>query len=391
MLKLENSLQNYNWGSRTFLSETYNFTNPHNLPMAELWIGTHPKTPSKVHYNNKISFLSDIINSNPQKLLGSSVYQYFGELPFLFKIICVENPLSIQVHPNKIFAKQGFLKENSRSIPINSYKRNYKDKNYKPELIYAITPFHALIGFKTFAQINSLLNIINEIHPSINIFLRMPNQNNLLKLLKYLLLLKGQEKLKAFNILKSKLKLFKEEPWHTIKTIIINYPEDNSLFLLLFFNNIFLKPGEAVFISCGTPHIYLKGNAIEISANSDNVLRAGLTSKYIDISEFLMNLKLSDSLLSKILIKPKKLQNELRFPIEILDFAFTIHVLTNELQNINQKSMAILFCIQGDFTIIKDDRLLLLKSGESCFVSAEEMPIKIKGNGSLARVFNELY
>ncbi|PPI88305.1 mannose-6-phosphate isomerase, class I [Candidatus Pantoea edessiphila] len=389
MLKLKNSLKNYEWGSRTFLSNAYNIHNPQNLPMAELWIGINLQNPSKVYYNNKISLLSDVLKKDPYKLLGNAVAKYFGALPFLFKILCIEHPLSIQVHPNKILAKKGFIRENIKLIPLDSYKRNYKDNNYKPELIYAMRPFHALIGFRNFSEITSLLNKIINIHPCISYFQRNPNRDNLLKLLKFLLFLKGKEKLLTLNLLKSCIKSLTIEPWKTINDIIMYYPQDNGLFLFLFLNNFFLKTGEAVFIPPGTPHSYLKGIAVEVCANSDNVIRAGLTSKYVDILDFLINIKFEESSLENFLIRPKKLKNELQFTVTVNDFIFAIHNLKDEYHIINQNSMAILFCIEGNFSIINNKIHITMKSGESYFISADEMPITIKGNGCLARVFNK--
>ncbi|MXP50955.1 mannose-6-phosphate isomerase, class I [Pantoea sp. SoEX] len=389
ILKLKNSLKFYKWGSIDFLADTYNIHNSKKLPIAELWIGTHYQNPSKVYYNNQLRLLSEIINIDPDKFLGNAVAKYFGELPFLFKILCIDNPLSIQVHPKKSFAKRGFLKENKLSIKLDMNKRNYKDKNHKPELIYAITDFHALIGFRNCSQIIPLLDKIIDIHPLISKFQNRPNNSNLLKLLKYFLCLKNNEKIIALKILKSNIKYLKTEPWKTIKNVMINYPEDNGLFLLIFLNIFSLKPGEALFVPPGIPHTYLKGNAIEISANSDNVIRAGLTSKHIDISDFLINIQFKETFKNQILIKTKKLKNEIQFLIPIKDFAFAVHSLQNIHQTIYQKSMAILFCISGEFSIIKNNKNILFKSGESCFVSADEMPIIITGNGCIARVFNK--
>ncbi|PPI86794.1 mannose-6-phosphate isomerase, class I [Candidatus Pantoea edessiphila] len=391
ILKLKNSLQYYEWGNKYFLKNHYNIKNPRNLPMAELWIGTHPKNPSKVYFNNKTILLSDVININPQQLLSNSVFQYFGsDLPFLFKILCVENPLSIQVHPNKFNAKLGFENENIKSIPLNSDNRIYKDDNYKPELIYAITPFYVLSGFKKFSQIIILLNKVIDINPSISCFQKNPNKYTLSKVLKYFLYLEGKEKLIALNKLKSNVEVLKEEPWNILKKIMKQYPEDNGLFLFLFFNYVFVKPGEAIFIDSGTPHTYLKGIAIEISANSDNVIRAGLTSKYKNIPEFLTNITYQENFLNQMVIKPEKRINEVHFPVKVKDFSFSIHSLQNESQFIYQRSMAILFCIAGQFAIVKKNKHVIFKSGESYFISADEMPINITGNGLFARVFNKL-
>lgn len=390
MQKLNNSLQNYAWGSKTALTELYGIENPQGLPMAELWMGAHPKSPSTVEVNGEVRSLREIIDADKVAMLGKAVAERFGELPFLFKVLCADQPLSIQVHPSKAAAEQGFARENAAGIPLSAAERNYKDANHKPELVYALTPFQAMNGFRELHEIVSLLEPVAGAHPQIAHFLENANEANLAKLFATLLSLQDEAKSRAIGVLKSALNGREGEPWQTIKSIAIDYPDDSGLFSPLLLNVITLQPGEAMFLFAETPHAYLKGVALEVMANSDNVLRAGLTPKFIDIPELLANLKFQAKPAATLLTQPQRDGETLNFPIPVEDFAFAIHGLSAAPQELAQNSAALLFCIEGQAIIEKSGQQLVLKPGESCFVAANESPVNAAGTGRLARVFNTL-
>ena len=390
MQKLNNSLQNYAWGSKTTLTELYGTENPQGLPMAELWMGAHPKSPSTVEVNGITRSLRDVINDDQVATLGAAVAQRFGELPFLFKVLCADQPLSIQVHPSKTAAEAGFARENAAGIPLSAAERNYKDANHKPELVYALTPFQAMNGFRELPEIVSLLEPVAGAHPQIAHFLENASEAALAKLFATLLSLKDESKTRALGVLKSALNAREGEPWQTIKTIASDYPDDNGLFSPLLLNVITLQPGEAMFLFAETPHAYLKGVALEVMANSDNVLRAGLTPKFIDIPELLANLKFEAKPAATLLTQPQTQGDSLNFPIPVEDFAFAIHTLSATPQTLAQHSAALLFCIEGLAVIEKAGQQLVLQPGESCFVAASESPVSAAGTGRLARVYNAL-
>lgn len=390
MQKLNNSLQNYAWGSKTALTELYGIENPQGLPMAELWMGAHPKSPSTVEVNGEARSLREVIDGDKVATLGRAVAERFGELPFLFKVLCADQPLSIQVHPSKAAAEQGFARENAAGIPLSAAERNYKDANHKPELVYALTPFQAMNGFRELHEIVSLLEPVAGAHPQIAHFLENANEANLAKLFATLLSLQDEAKSRAIGVLKSALNAREGEPWQTIKSIAIDYPDDSGLFSPLLLNVITLQPGEAMFLFAETPHAYLKGVALEVMANSDNVLRAGLTPKFIDIPELLANLKFQAKPAATLLTQPQCDGETLNFPIPVEDFAFAIHGLSAAPQALAQNSAALLFCIEGQAVIEKSGQQLVLKPGESCFVAANESPVNAAGTGRLARVFNTL-
>ncbi|EOE0256274.1 mannose-6-phosphate isomerase [Enterobacter hormaechei] len=393
MQKLINSVQNYAWGSKTALTDLYGIANPDNLPMAELWMGAHPKSSSKIEdASGQVRSLRDVIDADADKaaLLGDKVANRFGELPFLFKVLCADQPLSIQVHPNKKASELGFAKENAAGIPLDAAERNYKDPNHKPELVFALTPFLAMNAFREFSEIISLLQPVAGAHNAIAHFLENPNAEALSELFASLLNMQAEEKSHALAVLKAALNSQQGEPWDTIRVISAFYPDDSGLFSPLLLNVVKLNPGEAMFLFAETPHAYLNGVALEVMANSDNVLRAGLTPKYIDIPELVANVKFVAKPAAELLTQPVKNGAELDFPIPVDDFAFSLHDLSADETAIAQESAAILFCVEGEATLHKDSERLVLKPGESAFVAANESPVRVSGTGRLARVFNKL-
>ena len=391
MQKLINSVQNYAWGSKTALTELYGIANPDNLPMAELWMGAHPKSSSKVQdAQGNVQTLRDVIDTNKTALLGEAVAARFGELPFLFKVLCADQPLSIQVHPNKQASEAGFAKENAAGIPLDAAERNYKDPNHKPELVFALTPFLAMNAFRPFADIVSLLQPVAGAHHAIAHFLEAPGAERLSELFASLLNMQGEEKSRALAVLKAALSSQQGEPWQTIRLIAEFYPEDSGLFSPLLLNVVKLNPGEAMFLFAETPHAYLQGVALEVMANSDNVLRAGLTPKYIDIPELVANVKFTPKPANTLLTQPVKQADELSFPIPVEDFAFSLHDLSTQGAQVAQQSAAILFCVEGEAVVAKGDSRLTLKPGESAFVGADESPVTLSGVGRVARVYNKL-
>jgi len=391
MKKMINTVQHYAWGSKDALTRLYGIANPDNQPMAELWMGAHPKSSSTIsdEQGNPIS-LRDYIARQPEACLGAAVAKRFGELPFLFKVLCAQEPLSIQVHPSKTASERGFALENAKGVPLDAANRNYKDPNHKPELVFALTPFQAMNGFREPAAIASLLQPVAGAHPSIAAFLQHPDERHLATLFGDLLSMTGEQKSLALDILKTTVERQHGEPWATIAAIAKVYPDDSGLFSPLLLNVITLQPGQAMFLYAETPHAYLHGVSLEVMANSDNVLRAGLTPKYIDVPELLANVKFVAKPEDALLTKPEGTPIAQSFPVPVADFAFSLHPLTASAQSLNQQSAAILFCVEGRAIVEKAGEAITLNPGVSAFIAAEESPVNVSGTGRLARVYNEL-
>ena len=391
MQKLINSVQNYAWGSKTALTELYGMANPEGLPMAELWMGAHPKSSSKItDSHGVVQSLRDVIDADKTTLLGANVATRFGELPYLFKVLCAAQPLSIQVHPSKKAAEAGFAKENAAGIPLDAAERNYKDPNHKPELVFALTPFLAMNAFREFAEIASLLQPVADANPAIGEFIAQPTSERLSALFAGLLNMQGDEKAHALKVLRAALENQQGPAWDAIRLIAEFYPDDSGLFSPLLLNIVQLNPGEAMFLYAETPHAYLRGTGLEVMANSDNVLRAGLTPKYIDIPELVANVKFTAKPANELLTQPAQHGEALEFPIPVEDFAFSLHALSASEATLTQDGAAILFCVDGESVLSKNDQRLVLKPGESAFVAANESPVQVSGSGRLARVYNKL-
>lgn len=419
MFKLHNTIQNYAWGSKTALTDLFNIKNTELLPMAEIWMGAHPKSSSKLIQNTQtepvlfsqslaiatteapdLISLRDYLNENLSGHLGKQAAEKFGELPFLFKVLCANEPLSIQVHPSRAAAIEGFKRENDANIPLDSPIRDYKDPNHKPELIYALTDFIAMNGFRTLEDITELLTPLINTHSLIQNFIATPNETALATLFEGLLKLEGDEKQNTLNSLKHilKLKLTKLEnlsknhqlTWQTLAWIADIYPDDAGLFAPLLLNVIQLKPGEAMFLYANTPHAYLNGTGLEIMANSDNVLRAGLTPKNINLPELMANLEFLPKEQNALLMRATREGMSSIFPIPVEDFSFAIHTLKKDLPLIiKQNSAAIYFCIKGhvELSNSSDSKTLQLNPGESCFVSLLTPDITIQGEGIVAQAY----
>ncbi|MGO2346975.1 MAG: mannose-6-phosphate isomerase, partial [Providencia sp.] len=376
--------------SKTALTKLYGISNPNNLPMAELWMGAHPKASSDVIVpeSNQVISLETLISSDPDKYLGKNIALHYGRLPYLFKVLCAAQPLSVQVHPNKTYAEVGFAKENAAGISLDSPIRNYKDDNHKPELIYALTPFKAMNAFRPLSEIAQLLDFVSAAHPDIQLFVQSPSEEKLARLFAQILNLAGEQKELALGVLKAALNSRQGEPWNSIKQMVSLYPEDNGLFSPLLLNVVELQPGEAMFLYARTPHAYLEGVGLEVMANSDNVLRAGLTNKHIDITELIANIDFKPTKADDLLSIPEKYGNIWKYNIPVEDFSFNIYSINDSGIAVDNNTASILFCIEGELVLSSGNDIINIGSGESIFLPAYEESISIKGNGKLARVFN---
>lgn len=295
---LVGTVQHYEWGGKQFISQFIGVENPSQKPMAEYWLGAHNNAPSLVNIEvSKTQPLNEFIQNNPADILGENIYQSFGRLPFLFKILDVKDMLSIQVHPSKEAAVIAFEEENKKGIPLNAPHRNYKDDNHKPELMVALSDFWLLHGFKPVADLKKTL--ANT--PCLEYLLPIFEDGNYQALYQEVMWY-DESKVKAVfekhinSILpqyhKGELKKSDENFWvaRAYETFC-KQGYDKGLFSIYFFNIVHLKVGEAIFQDAGVPHAYLEGQNLELMANSDNVLRGGLTPKHVDVPELLQHIK----------------------------------------------------------------------------------------------------
>jgi mannose-6-phosphate isomerase len=280
-LLLENRIQHYAWGMQgpgAFIPRLLGIPPETEVPYAELWIGTHPKALSAVVDGERRIALPDLLASDPGRILGPQVARDFaGQLPFLFKVLSAAAPLSIQAHPNK---------EQARELHARDPK-NYPDDNHKPEVAVALDHLSLLAGFKPADELAKLRAQYPELAGL------LPAGATPRDICARLIAAMDNGSLaKAISALAARLGSAapggeSDEIETTFLRLAADYPNDIGMVLMFCLNHLQLQPGQAIFLGPGIPHAYLRGNIIECMATSDNVVRAGLTPKYIDTTALL--------------------------------------------------------------------------------------------------------
>ena len=290
-------IRTYAWGSRTAIAEFTGRPVPTAHPEAELWFGAHPADPARLQGPGGERSLLDAIAADPDGELGPAVRERFGDvLPFLVKVLAADEPLSLQAHPSAQQALEGYQREDRRGVPLTSPVRNFRDRSHKPELLVALSDFEALAGFRPAAHSVALMRAlaVPGLDPYIALLTDQSDAAGLRALFTTWItapqpdidslipaVLDG-----AVTYIRSGAKEFVAEA-RTILELGERYPGDAGVLAALLLNRIGLAPGEGIFLPAGNLHSYLCGVGIEVMANSDNVLRGGLTPKHVDVPELL--------------------------------------------------------------------------------------------------------
>ncbi|CAM3811377.1 mannose-6-phosphate isomerase, class I [Smaragdicoccus niigatensis] len=297
MQLLEGALRSYAWGSRTAIADLCGRPSPSKHPEAELWLGAHPGDPAFVVSDGARTSLLDVIATSPESSLGTQVLPAFGpRLPYLLKILAADEPLSLQAHPSLAQAKEGFTRENRAGVPIDSPVRNYKDESHKPELIVALSPFDALAGFRDPHRTIALLAALEvpALQTYIDLLAGAPDESGLRAVFTTWITMPppAMEALIA-QVLDGCVKYLSgtsreyAQDVRLVLEIANIYPGDAGVLGVMLLNRVQLQAGEGLFLAAGNLHAYLRGLGVELMANSDNVLRGGLTPKHIDVPELL--------------------------------------------------------------------------------------------------------
>jgi mannose-6-phosphate isomerase len=305
LYEIENVLRDYAWGSTTAIAALLGRPESGG-PEAELWIGAHPDSPSLAHLpeDGSTAPLDALIKRDPEHFLGADSVARFGpRLPFLTKILAAAQPLSLQVHPSLEQAKAGFARENAEGVAADAPDRNYRDDNHKPEMILALTPFEALCGFRPAAASRAVLQHVAAacdaagrgvpaLITALLADLDDKDERAALRTAFERLISGGQAVAEGTALVVAALHSgaslapFDAE-LSTAISLNEKYPGDPGVLISLLLNRISLEPGEAVYLPAGNVHAYLHGLGVEVMASSDNVLRGGLTPKYVDVPELL--------------------------------------------------------------------------------------------------------
>ncbi|SHO55873.1 Mannose-6-phosphate isomerase [Vibrio quintilis] len=388
---MKNVIQNYAWGSRQSIRDMFDIPNPEQQPQAEVWMGAHPNGCSEIIENNEQQLLSDFIQLDRSGILGVSTDIQFGELPFLFKILAAEQALSVQVHPDKSQAEAGFSKEEAAGIPRTAAHRNYKDPNHKPELVYALTPYQAMNGFREFDTIVALFKTVNvaPVQPLVDAFEKDASEHGLRHFFQALLSLQGEQKATAVDELLSYAEQHRDNQlFSLILSLGHQYPGDIGVFCPLMLNVLTLNPGEAMFLDACTPHAYIQGTALEVMANSDNVLRSGLTSKHMDVKELVKCTRFRPIACDTLLTQPESDGQGKVYPVPVDDFQLTIYD-SPEVLNVITESAEILLALDNTMTLSHvSGENIQIEKGHSVFIPAFTGQYRLTSSGRIARVTN---
>lgn len=286
IFSLKNQIQNYAWGSREILGRMRGVPVPTEQPEAEVWVGAHPAAPSRVTVDGAESPLNELIVENPSRFLRPD--RTSDWFPFLFKILAIDAPLSIQVHPTPEQAIAGFEDEQARGIAIDAPYRNYKDRYSKPETVIALSPMRVLTGVRPVEQLKTLAAAFGaawlaeraELSPKqlLTEIIRLPEETASAAVQHLVDTAPGL--LGASNDVVA-------DAAELVRIVDGKYPGDRGLLVAFVMNLVHLAPGESAFTPDGQVHAYVSGTAIELMNPSDNVMRAGLTAKHIDTEELI--------------------------------------------------------------------------------------------------------
>jgi mannose-6-phosphate isomerase len=395
LFKLKNTVKHYPWGSSKWIPRLLNAVNETGEPWAELWMGVHPSGPSLTESGGETLPLGALIDRDPVRFLGEAVNVEFGGLPFLLKILAAEKPLSVQAHPSLRQAREGWERENRAGLPLSAPNRGYRDANHKPEILAALTPFRAVCGFREIPEIVKLLGLFigmggAETRPVVR-----PSSVLREKLERIRASLETDDDLAGFPAALFSMgkearhdlgvyaaaqipQLEQDYPeyageWRTIARLARLYPEDPALLAPLYLNLLYLRPGEAIFIPSGVLHAYIEGLGVELMANSDNVLRGGLSSKYIDPEE--LGRILHGSPFRPKILAPRTEEEDgvwAVYPADCREFSLSTAKSTGETAVFSRKSPAIVLVTAGEPLLETADgrESLALKQGESVFIAA---------------------
>ncbi|MET0452078.1 MAG: mannose-6-phosphate isomerase, class I [Mycobacterium sp.] len=390
---LRGALRTYAWGSHTAIAEFTGRPSPTPHPEAELWLGAHPGDPAWLAGDGIERSLLDTIAADPEGQLGGTARQRFGDaLPFLAKVLAADEPLSLQAHPSAAQAMEGFAREDRLGIPVSAPNRNYRDRSHKPELMVALTPFEALAGFRPVDGSVDLMRALSvaDLDPFVNLLAGQADAGGLRALFTtwitapqaHLDVLVPAVLDGAINYLRSGETRFAQEAKTTLQLGEL-YPGDAGVLASMLLNRISLEPGQGIYLPAGNLHAYLHGMGFEVMANSDNVLRGGLTPKHVDVPELLRVLDFTPT--EESALRPQVVTEGIELVYDTPAPEFAVSVLRLDGPELGHQVDAparhdgpqVLLCTEGSVQVHAKAGLLTLDRGASAWVSADDGPIRL--------------
>lgn len=393
ILRLSNPIRDYAWGSHEAIAKFLGRPAPTPKPQAELWIGAHADDSSIVAVDGGATPLVWLLAEEPEQLLGKSVIKRFGtQLPYLMKVLAAASPLSLQAHPTIEQARAGYDDEERRGIPRQASHRNYRDRNHKPELLFALTDFEALCGFRPIADVLGSMQRLGtpELEQLADRLQRDTSPTPLKSLVEYLLVAPPgrHQKLVAGTLAAAERQIANDAPESPHLRWIVElgrvYPGDVGIVTALLLNYIKLEEGQAIFLPARSLHTYLSGLGIEIMASSDNVLRGGLTPKHVDSAELLRVLTFEP--MTPPLLVPTKLSDvEEAYATPAADFRLSRIRLDGSVK-LSPFGPELLLCSEGSCRVsATDSEPADIKQGDSVFIAASTKEVELVGQAALFR------
>lgn len=382
MIRVDNTPRDYAWGSLTDIAELRGVA-PSGKPEAELWLGTHPGSPTRIVDSSEADGASTIL-----EFLGARGEQ---PLPYLLKVLAAAHPLSIQAHPSPQQAREGFARENEAGIALDAPNRNYRDNAHKPEMIYALSDtFEALCGFRdvelTIAELETLAAANAQACAPTSALAEFTHQlsEHGDSAIRWALdwALTGDNADALVGEISLAGKLVKDS---LLVELAEDYPGDPGIVVALLLNRVTLTKGQALYLPAGNMHAYIRGLGIELMAACDNVLRGGLTSKHVDVPELLS--VVSDKVVPVPILEPAQVAQGIEvFTPDVPDFVLAHVLATPKMGEKDQLSLtrhAIVTCTAGNVTISGSESSIELSQGHNAFISAEERALSFSGEGEL--------
>jgi mannose-6-phosphate isomerase len=374
---LVNPVRPYAWGSRDVLAAMQGRPVPSPTPEAELWIGAHPAAPSTVSRPGGPVSLADLVEAEPEAVLGADVVRRFGpRMPYLLKLLAAAEPLSLQAHPDAEQARRGYEAE----MAAGTAERNYVDPYHKPELLVAVSEFEGLCGFRDPADSADLLDALGV--PRLGPVVARLRDGALGDAVAALLAWPAEDRPDLVKAVAAAAAEGRQASGYAMAAGLAGYyPDDVGVVVALLLNHVRLRPGEAIWMPAGNLHAYLRGVGVEIMAASDNVLRGGLTPKRVDVPELLRVLRftpLADPVIRAEPVAP----GVVTWPAPVAEFRLHRVTLDREVPaaDLRPAGPRAVFCLDGDVTV-DDGRPVGLSPGEAAFGRAGEGPLRFTGAG----------
>jgi mannose-6-phosphate isomerase len=380
--RLQNTIRDYAWGSRTAIPELTG-VEPDGTPQAELWMGAHESAPSVLPSGES---LYDLVSSRPTEVLGEETAEEFqGRFPFLAKLLAAEQPLSIQAHPSREQAIDGYARDEAAGIPLDAGDRNYKDAWPKPEILIALGPFDALVGFRPLDATVELLEALGaDGFEELTDLLRngklqdafthfMSSDRDTIRPLVAAL----AEACRRYDGEDLALEV------ETLDRLCQEFPDDPGVLAALLLNRVRLERFQAVYLPAGNVHAYLHGTGFEVMANSDNVLRGGLTRKYVDVEE-LVSVVDFEPIASPVLAGTPVAPGITAYETGCEYFAVRRIDLTGDSLEVPAEGPRIVAVVDGTAEVGADgtEAPVTLAAGQSAFVAGTEGPCSLRGSGT---------